>query len=43
MKPVRIRLVKGADDTIRGDAVRDLTRELLGDLDAGLRPGPGRG
>lgn len=34
MKPVRIRLVKGADDTIRGDAVRDLTNELLGDLDA---------
>ena len=36
MKPVRIRLVKGADDTIRGDAVRDLTNELLGDLDAGF-------
>ena len=32
----RIRLVKGDDDTIRGDAVRDLTNELLGDLDASL-------
>ena len=36
MKPARIRLVKGSDDTIRGDAVRDLTNELLGDLDAGF-------
>lgn len=33
---VRIRLVKGDDDTVRGDAVRDLTNELLGDLDPGL-------
>ena len=32
----RIRLVRGDDDTIRGDAVRDLTNELLGDLDASL-------
>ncbi|HEY5886479.1 MAG TPA: DNA polymerase III subunit delta [Acidimicrobiales bacterium] len=32
----RIRLVRGDDDTIRGDAVRDLTNELLDDLDAGL-------
>lgn len=32
----RNRLVKGDDDTIRGDAVRDLTNELLGDLDASL-------
>ena len=32
----RIRLVKGDDDTIRGDAVRDLTNELLDDLDASL-------
>ena len=31
-----VRLVKGDDDTIRGDAVRDLTNRLLGDLDAGL-------
>ncbi len=36
MTPARIRLVKGSDDTIRGDAVRDLTNELLGDLDAGF-------
>lgn len=34
MKPVRIRLVKGADAVIRGDAVRDQISELLGDLDA---------
>ena len=32
----RIRLVRGDDDTIRGDAVRDLTNELLDDLDASL-------
>ena len=31
-----LRLVKGDDDTIRGDAVRDLTAELLGDLDPSL-------
>jgi DNA polymerase-3 subunit delta len=31
-----IRLVKGSDDTIRGDAVRELTDELLGELDASL-------
>jgi DNA polymerase-3 subunit delta len=31
-----VRLVKGDDETIRGDAVRDLTATLLGDLDAGL-------
>ena len=31
-----VRLVKGDDDTIRGDAVRDLTASLLGDLDASL-------
>jgi DNA polymerase-3 subunit delta len=31
-----VRLVKGDDDTIRGDVVRDLTAQLLGDLDAGL-------
>jgi DNA polymerase-3 subunit delta len=36
MSLARIRLVKGSDDTIRGDAVRDLTNELLGDLDAGF-------
>ena len=30
------RLVKGDDDTIRGDAVRDLTASLLGDLDPSL-------
>lgn len=32
----RIRLVRGDDDTIRSDAVRDLTNELLDDLDASL-------
>ena len=32
----RIRLVRGDDDTIRGDAVRDLTNEFLDDLDASL-------
>ena len=32
----RIRLVRGSDDSIRGDAVRELTAELLGDLDAGF-------
>ena len=31
-----LRLVKGDDDTIRGDAVRDLTAELLGDLDPSI-------
>jgi DNA polymerase-3 subunit delta len=36
MSSARIRLVKGSDDTIRGGAVRDLTNQLLGDLDAGL-------
>ncbi len=32
----RLVLVKGDDDGIRGDAVRALTTELLGDLDAGF-------
>ena len=31
-----IRLVKGDDESIRGDAVRELTATLLGDLDPGL-------
>ncbi len=31
-----LRLVKGDDDTIRGDAVRDLVAELLGALDPSL-------
>ena len=34
MSPAPIRLVKGSDDMIRTDAVRDLTHEFLGDLDA---------
>jgi DNA polymerase-3 subunit delta len=31
-----VRLVKGDDDTIRGNAVRDLTASLLGELDPSL-------
>lgn len=36
MSPPRVLLVKGDDDTVRGDAVRDRTARLLGDLDPSM-------